>query len=70
MDTYETFRNYDINDQKDYHHQLVFYSEEDFPWELQAYEWFIDNFEHREDSLRVMIGEGLVMDKKYDLNSF
>lgn len=57
INTYETFRNYDINDQKqqDYHHQLVFYREEDFPWELQAYEWLIDKFEDRENTLRAMI---------------
>ena len=59
MNTYEAFRNFDYNDQKkkEYHNQLFHYSEEDFPWELQAYEWLIDNFEHKENSLRAMIRE-------------
>ena len=59
MNTYEAFRNFDYNDQKkkEYHDQLFHYSEEDFPWELQSYEWFIDNFEHKENSLFVTIRE-------------
>lgn len=58
LDSYEAFRNYDYNNEKQsgYHDEIFFHSKEDFPWELQAYEWYIgEAFEHREDVLNSMI---------------
>jgi hypothetical protein len=53
MDSYEKFKNYDyVNEQQEaYHNKIVFDSDEDFPWRLQTYDWYLTQRQYREDAI-------------------
>src|SRR5690606_10250018 len=59
MDRYEKFNYYDDEneEQSAYHAKIVFESDLDFPWRLQAYEWYITENKYREKSITAAMNE-------------
>lgn len=59
LTTYEEFSNVDPENetQWEYHNYLFFDSKEDFPWVLNAWYSLLDNYNHREKTLRANIEE-------------
>ncbi|MGF9978011.1 hypothetical protein [Viridibacillus arvi] len=67
LDSYEKFvsaRETDNEEKNNYVSEITFNSTEDFPWELQAYKEFIDNFENRESDLNTLIQDSSGGQKK------
>ena len=66
MDSYEKFRYFDREnkEQDQYYDEILFHSKNDFPWELQAYEWHIAWFENEEEYLKGLITEATGNEKK------
>lgn len=53
LDRYERFNDFDSENEEQYayHSKITFESDLDFPWRLQAYEWYITENEYREESM-------------------
>lgn len=53
LDCYERFNDFDSENEEQYayHSKITFESDLDFPWRLQAYEWYITENEYREESM-------------------
>lgn len=53
LENYEKFNDYDENNkaQINYHDMLFFDRDLDFPWELQSYEWYIEEYQLAEEAI-------------------
>lgn len=53
LENYEKFNHYDENDelQMNYHDELFFNRDLDFPWELQSYEWYLNEYQYAKQSM-------------------
>ena len=54
LDTYDKLNNYDVGNaaQNRYHDLLFFEREEPFAWRLQAFQWYMTEYEYREASIK------------------
>ncbi len=69
MDSYENFRDFDYGNEEKmaYHDEMFFNSEEDFPWVLQAYEGYLERYQHKEKALVAnMKGATPAQKKRYE----
>lgn len=59
LESYEKFSHYDENNklQMNYHDELFFNRDVDFPWELQTYEWYLNKYQYAEQSIRVKMAD-------------
>lgn len=59
LESYEKFSHYDENNklQMNYHDELFFNRDVDFPWELQTYEWYLNEYQYAEQSIRVKMAD-------------
>lgn len=53
LNSYEKFNDFDSENEEQYayHSKITFESDLDFPWRLQAYEWYLTENEYREESM-------------------
>ncbi|MFP9130433.1 hypothetical protein [Niallia sp. BSM11] len=53
MESYVKFNNYDNHNEQQsaYRDKLFFNSKADFPWQLQAYEWYLNEHQSKEETL-------------------
>lgn len=59
LENYAKFNHYDENNelQMNYHDELFFNRDLDFPWELQSYEWYLEEYQFAKDSMLVKVEE-------------
>ena len=67
LEDYEKFSNYDKNNelQSAYHYELVFNRDVDFPWELQSYEWYLEEYQLAEEAILVKMNGATKAQKKH-----
>lgn len=53
LNSYEKFNNFNDENEEQYayHSKITFESDLDFPWRLQAYEWYLTENQYREESM-------------------
>ena len=66
MDSYEKFMSYDYeNEEQDaYNAKIIFDSDEDFPWRLPTYDWYLTENQFREQALMMQMEEATESQKK------
>lgn len=66
LENYEKFSNYDENNelQRNYHDELFFNRNLDFPWELQSYKWYLEEYQYAKEAMLIKMEDATTTAQK------